>query len=538
MGSLLLLLMPMFPGPQNPLDEGLSSTQLNVLRKKLEELNINTESCVPGQTNHLLCPMCKGGDSGERSLSLYISEDGGAAVWICFCAKCGWKGRTLAFADGRSSYGSLGQVAINKKKRKITAESLQLEPLCDENSKQGSLANLLHKSGFTSSQMQYFLSKNHLFSRNSNLQDVESSVAVLLSFGFLPEDLVSMVLDCPAILDLEFLKKWEVSLSQIGLHSARNMLILSRRFNLDPSIFHRTVNFLKRLGLSDAAVTGVLEDYPEILLSNEQEISRTIEFLMGIGIRRDGIDRIIRSLPRVLGFRVDGRLKSLVSEFEDLGFDQNVIAREIVREPKILGTELGELSRCLELLGNLKCRNSIKDEIFRDGAFRAAFEVKQRIDCLCKKGLIRTEAFKLLWKEPRLVTYEIENIEKKIGFLIHKMKFGIECLMDVPEYLGINFKKQIVPRYNVIEYLGSKGWLGSQVGLREIIKPSRLKFYNLFVKPYPECGKMFGKFVGDNETKSPSRHPIGLWKVFKPQRHPESREDTENMKSFMKSLVK
>ncbi|XP_022142395.1 twinkle homolog protein, chloroplastic/mitochondrial isoform X2 [Momordica charantia] len=132
MGSLLLLLMPMFPGPQNPLDEGLSSTQLNVLRKKLEELNVNTESCVPGQTNHLLCPMCKGGDSGERSLSLYISEDGGAAVWICFRAKCGWKGRTLAFADGRSSYGSLGQVALNKKKRKITVESLQLEPLCDE----------------------------------------------------------------------------------------------------------------------------------------------------------------------------------------------------------------------------------------------------------------------------------------------------------------------------------------------------------------------------------------------------------------------
>ncbi|XP_038894379.1 twinkle homolog protein, chloroplastic/mitochondrial [Benincasa hispida] len=117
---------------ENPLDEALSSTPLNVLRKKLQELDIDTESCVPGQTNHLLCPMCKGGDSGERCFSLYISEDGGAALWMCFRAKCGWKGRTLAFADGSSSYRNLGQVALKQNKRKITVESLQLEPLCDE----------------------------------------------------------------------------------------------------------------------------------------------------------------------------------------------------------------------------------------------------------------------------------------------------------------------------------------------------------------------------------------------------------------------
>ncbi|XP_022927086.1 transcription termination factor MTERF15, mitochondrial [Cucurbita moschata] len=402
--------------------------------------------------------------------------------------------------------------------------------------------DLLHKIGFTQSQISNFLSKNHLFLTNSNLLDIEASVAVLLSFKILPRDLVSMAIDCPAVLDLEFLRKWEASLSLIELRNVsvlmiRSMLVLSKRFQLDSCIFITTVDLLKRLGLSDATVTRVLEDYPEIVFSNEEEILRTIEFLMGIGIRRGEIDRIICLIPKVLGFRVDGRLKSLIGEFNELGFDQNVIVREIVREPRILATELGEISRCLELLSNLKCRNSIKEKIFRDGALRAAFEVKQRVDCLCKHGLIRTGAFKLLWKEPRLITYELENIEKKIDFLTHKMKFGVDCLMDVPEYLGINFEKQIVPRYHVIEYLESKGWLGSQVGLREIIKPSRLRFYNLFVKPYPECGKMFGKFVGDNKMKSPRRHPIGLWKVFKPQKHPESKEDTKNMKSFMESFI-
>ncbi|KAL0534717.1 hypothetical protein IC582_029009 [Cucumis melo] len=403
-------------------------------------------------------------------------------------------------------------------------------------------SNLLHKIGFTQSQICDFLSQNHLFLTNSNFHDIEASLPLLLSFKIPPKDLVSIVFDCPAVLDLEFLKKWKVSLSLIDLPDVtvsmiRSMLVLSQRFELDPNLFRGTVDLLKRFGISDAAVIRVLEDYPEIVFTDEEEILRTIEFLMGIGIRRYEIDRIICSIPRVLGFRVEGRLRSLICEFNDLGFRHNVIVREIVREPRILATELGEISRCVELLRNLKCRNSIKEKIFREGSFRAAFEVKQRVDCLCKHGLIRTRAFKLLWKEPRLVTYEIENIEKKIDFLIHKMKYGVDSLIDVPEYLGINFEKQIVPRYNVIEYLDSKGWLGSQVGLREIIKPSRLRFYNLFVKPYPECGKMFGKFAGDNRTESPSRHPIGLWKAFKPPRYPESKEDIENMKSFMESLV-
>ncbi|KAL4011835.1 hypothetical protein IC575_028898 [Cucumis melo] len=126
---------------ENPRDKALSSTLLNILRKKLQDLGIDIEACVPGQFSGLLCPMCKGGDSKERSFALHISEDGGAAVWNCFRGKCGWKGHTLALAEDRSSYQDLGRVALKQDLgrvalkqniRKITVESLQLEPLCDQ----------------------------------------------------------------------------------------------------------------------------------------------------------------------------------------------------------------------------------------------------------------------------------------------------------------------------------------------------------------------------------------------------------------------
>ncbi|GAB4852235.1 hypothetical protein Ancab_016427 [Ancistrocladus abbreviatus] len=107
------------------------SIRLSVLIKKLEELGIEGHSCQPGQYYSLLCPKCQGGESVEKSLSLFISHDGNSSLWICFRAKCGWKGSMRAFADERLSYVRLNQTA-KVKKREITEEMLSLEPLCDE----------------------------------------------------------------------------------------------------------------------------------------------------------------------------------------------------------------------------------------------------------------------------------------------------------------------------------------------------------------------------------------------------------------------
>ncbi|KAI4297183.1 hypothetical protein L6164_037082 [Bauhinia variegata] len=106
--------------------------QLKILKHKLEELRIDTKTCMPGQYNHLMCPKCEGGDTAKRSLSLFITQDGGAALWTCFRAKCGWQGSTKAFAGTSSSCGTLKQASKVKKIRQITEADLQLEPLCDK----------------------------------------------------------------------------------------------------------------------------------------------------------------------------------------------------------------------------------------------------------------------------------------------------------------------------------------------------------------------------------------------------------------------
>ncbi|XP_010695253.2 transcription termination factor MTERF15, mitochondrial [Beta vulgaris subsp. vulgaris] len=406
--------------------------------------------------------------------------------------------------------------------------------------KQISLANLLQRYGFPSSELHAFLTKNK-FLLSSNVSEIEQSMGILLlSFKLQQNLLVSLVYGCPSILDLVFLKKWEVGISSLGLLSSSprvvsSILEFSKRYRINPDRYCSCVQILKGLGFSDGTISSILEGFPGVVMIDENELRKRIDFWVFVGIGKEAVDKIYLSFPGVLGFQVESRLKPLLNEFLDMGFGRRLVREEIIREPRILNLELGELRRCLELIQRLKCRESIREKILSKGEFRAGFSVKVRVDCLCRYGLIRRDALSILKREPRSITYDIEDIESKIEFLLERMKLDVECLIEVPEYLGVNFEKQIVPRYNVIEYLRSRGGLGFEVGLRDIIKPSRLRFYNLYVKPYPECEKLYGRFSEYVEQKN--RHPVGLWKHFKPPKYEETKEDLKNLKSFTEFLV-
>ncbi|KAL1370177.1 hypothetical protein AAHE18_01G040700 [Arachis hypogaea] len=407
--------------------------------------------------------------------------------------------------------------------------------------KQISLASLFQRYGFPPSQIPHIISNNS-FLLDSNIPELEKSLATLFSFRIPQNAVVSLIRNCPAVLEPKFLQNWEQGLSKLKAMNPSSSMIVnflecSRRFQLDPVEASKKVEALKSLGFSDDVVSKILEGFPSVIAVSRRQLASVIEFLVEFGIPRDEVvDRVVRLNPRVLGIGVEQRLKPLIRELEELRFPRHEIRTEVVRVPRILGMEIGEFSRCLRLLEGLKCREAIKERIFQDGLLRACFEVKLKVDCLCHHGLIRSDALKLLWKEPRLITYDVESIEKKIGFLVQRMNYSVDCLLHVPEYLGVNFEKQIVPRYNVMEYLKAKGTLGFEFGLKDMVKPTRLRFYNLYVKPYPECEKIYGRFSGITKVKS--KHPPGLWKLFKPPKFLTTDEDAKNLKSFMDTLGK
>ncbi|KAM0937503.1 putative transcription regulator mTERF family [Dioscorea sansibarensis] len=409
-----------------------------------------------------------------------------------------------------------------------------------QSSDQTLFSNLLQRYGFSQSQSYDFVQKNW-FLLDSSASDVEKCVEILLSLGF-SEKSIGSILSCnPRLLELEFLRKWQLGFMEMRFQTilpslVQNVLEEAGRFHFEPEALRFIVLELRNLGLSDDTVIRVLQRWPVVFLRDSMHVSDKVEFLKGFGLKSTEIDRICHSYPDFLAFGIENGLKPLFEEFRDLRFSRNEIQKVLMKNPKLLlGMEVGELSRCVDLIKNLKCRMAIKLKILSKGSLSAAIDVKIRVQCLCRHGLIRRDVFKVLAVEPRLILYELEDVEKKIEFLLEKLGCSIECLVEYPEYLGVSLEKKVIPRYNVVEHLKSKAALGFEVGLKHLVKLSRRKFYNLFVKPYPECEEIFGGLMKEVQVKA--RHPAGMWKLFKPPKFSNSVEDVRNMRLFMESLV-
>ena len=116
----------------------------------------------------------------------------------------------------------------------------------------------------------------------------------------------------------------------------------NKEYPLEPVDVSRCVKILKGLWLRDGTVARVLEEFPRVIVMNDGEIQRKIQFFMGIGIPENSINRIFHSLLRILGFGIEDRLKPLLSEFLKLGFAEKVVRWEISREPWMLGEHQSE----------------------------------------------------------------------------------------------------------------------------------------------------------------------------------------------------
>ncbi|PIA25369.1 hypothetical protein AQUCO_11800034v1 [Aquilegia coerulea] len=126
---------PKIPRPvqlDNQEIDSLESARFHLLKTKLEDEGIKCDSCRIGVYNRLICPQCEGGDSLERSFSLYITPDADLAMWQCFRGKCGWRGHVRAFDSGKSTYSKPDEIDKIKRIKVITEESIGLQPLCKE----------------------------------------------------------------------------------------------------------------------------------------------------------------------------------------------------------------------------------------------------------------------------------------------------------------------------------------------------------------------------------------------------------------------
>ncbi|CAL5412629.1 unnamed protein product [Camellia sinensis] len=106
-------------------ENGIDLAEMKVLRRKIEELGIDSNLCKPGQYNHLICPMGRRAypfSSLQMGIELCgpVFEQNVAGVAI------------QAYVNGNSTSGGIAHIPKVKQTREITEKSLDLEPPCSE----------------------------------------------------------------------------------------------------------------------------------------------------------------------------------------------------------------------------------------------------------------------------------------------------------------------------------------------------------------------------------------------------------------------
>lgn len=407
------------------------------------------------------------------------------------------------------------------------------------------VTRLLERYGFPRTGI-YDLIQKHKFLLKCSESELEKTLKTLEFYGLSREILPPFLHSCPSVLNFDYLNQWRPLFSSLQKYPNRidiigKLLNYCAKFGLDPVgpqnyeenvkflLDHRIgssyigrclekcpllfflnkqtdlepkIKVLRDAGVKNATIYHVLRKYLNFVTYRTPSLALKIEYLKSIGLTGEDIDQVYFTFPALLAHSIEDKLKPLVTELESLGFTGHHLVKTILHNPYVFSMKVGgELSRCVSLLKNLKCRKPLQDKIYKEGIIAGSRRVKARLEYLIKQGLSHREAFKLLEKEPRIILYDLQSIEEKVNFLISDMGFPVRNLIEVPDYLGVNFYKQILPRYRVIAYLRSKGGLGVEVTLKTMTRLTRNQFYNKYVRPYPDCEKFFVNCIKEEEKQ-------------------------------------
>lgn len=287
---------------------------------------------------------------------------------------------------------------------------------------------------------------------------------------------------------------------------------------------------IDRILNSPAAAAGGLPSQPQQHPGAATDLHQLLHRAAGLTAAESA--SLLRRLPGA-----HPRLLRLLQELAGLRLPAGEVKAALASDPEgLLSMDPGEPSRLLELLRDLRCRQAVRDQILAHGTLRAAVAARRRVELLRARGLTRHDALRVLAAEPRALLYSPEDVERKVEFLVETMGFEVGWLVQYPEFLGVNLDRWIIPRHNVVEHLKSVGGLGDPVEMKHYVRFTRRRFYNMFVKPYPECERIFGGLVREKDEMARRRHPTGLWKLFKPGKHERTQEDVQNMKLLVGSL--
>lgn len=250
------------------------------------------------------------------------------------------------------------------------------------------------------------------------------------------------------------------------------------------------MEYLTTLGICEGDFQRIADRHKACLQANVTAVQERVEFLVGLGVKREHLRKLIVRHPQIIEYTVERAVKPRIQYLKSLGLPENAFGRVITVAPSLLECSL---------------QRSLKPR------------VRYLVDTV---GVKEADMGLIITRSPQVLTQSIEDsLEPRVEFFTKKMGVSKERLAKMvtrhPQLLHYSVQDGIRPRVN---YLRSIGMTKADVGkvLSRLTQVLSLSVENCLKPKYDYLVKELKGNV-DMVTSFPAYFSLSLEQRIKPR---------------------
>ncbi|XP_051133507.1 transcription termination factor MTERF2, chloroplastic [Andrographis paniculata] len=219
--------------------------------------------------------------------------------------------------------------------------------------------------------------------------------------------------------------------------------------------FEKVIRFFDEEKVPKHCSCHAIKNWPHILGCSIDKLKVMVKQFGELGVTSKKLGKVIATSPQLL-LRKPQEFVQVVSFFEDLGLDEEEIAKTLCRCPEIFATNIDKtLQKKLEFLHSVGISGTHLPRVVRKYPELFVCDVNRallpRVRYLMRIGLSKKEIKSMVSRFSPLLGYSIEEVLKpKLEFLLYTMRKPLSTVVDYPRYFSYSLEKRIKPRYKVL----------------------------------------------------------------------------------------
>ncbi|XP_047312757.1 uncharacterized protein LOC124916064 [Impatiens glandulifera] len=284
----------------------------------------------------------------------------------------------------------------------------------------------------------------------------------------------------------EAFRRWGCSESDISKLSSRIPSL--RNYHLES--LQPKLTLLNTLGLTASELINLVNYRPRFLHNHfHHGFQDRIEYLLRLFKTKEVLKKAILRNPSLLTYSFEGKVKPIISMYEEIGIVGNDLVRMLLSRPALISrTYLNEEKWDYIRNTGVSKESKMYKYIVTLVAISRMETILEKSANIEKFGFSKEEVFGLIRRSPLIMTISADKVQRNMTFICGTMKLSPRVILKMPPLLQLNLESILKPRFHLAKKIEEMG-LVSKIEDAKLITSMRMKekrFIEIFINCHPK----------------------------------------------------